>query len=427
MNICRRSRSNKSRSKSNKRRSKSNKRRSRSNKRRSKSNKRRSRSNKRRSRSNKRISKSNKLRSKNKVKKNIDGMTSFEEFGRTHLSSEVVDPCTNLFGDSDENLLAKSILTDNPKIVHYVINLCRNTRTMITQKNNMNTSILQYACDQKNFEIFKMIYDLYVSENLIDEYINILNENGTTPFMYSVGAGNLEIVKFLLENNRDNIRINQLDNMGDIAIMYAKNYEVIKFLVENGSLINIENEYGSRLIDKIVSYSLIAIGEKVKIIDYLLENGSTITNSKERNLIMVACKRLDIEILQFLLGKQLMDINAQDNDGNTALIYCLNSVKPPTFIKKNIYNVIKLLLDSGADDTIDNYIDSYATKTFMSIGNRKFTDFEEKIKEIKRLRDIEYISHLYSIAQDNSSNFFNEYISTVKDPGYLFEEIMKFK
>ena len=65
----------------------------------------------------------------------------------------------------------------------------------------------------------------------------------------------------------------------------------------------------------------------------------------------------------------------------------------------------------------------------MSIGKLKFTGFEEKIKEIKRLRDIEYISHLYFKAQDNdnSSNFFNEYISTVKDPGYLFEEIMKFK
>jgi hypothetical protein len=68
----------------------------------------------------------------------------------------------------------------------------------------------------------------------------------------------------------------------------------------------------------------------------------------------------------------------------------------------------------------------------MSIGKQKFPYFEEKIKEIKRLRDIEYISHLYlkgedKVKDDDYTKFFNEYISTVQDPRNIFKEIMKFR
>jgi ankyrin repeat protein len=283
---------------------------------------------------------------------------------------------------------------------------------------------MHFACNEKNFEIFKMIYDLYISENLIDIYMNEKDEYGYTPFIHAVSINNLTIIKFLLKNRSD-IKINELDNNGNNAIMDASDYETIEFLFENGSKINIENNNGERLIDNIIS-SPINIEEKHKIINYLLENGANIRNSKGQNLLMVASKKINNETLQFLLNKRLMDINEQDNEGNTALMYAINY--KPLLNRKKRYEFIKLLLDSGADDTIVNN----KGQTFMSIGKQKFPDFEEKIKEIKRLRDIEYISHLYlkgedKVKDDDYTKFFNEYISTVQDPRNIFKEIMKFR
>ena len=350
-------------------------------------------------------------------------MTSFEQFRETYLSSER-DPCYQLYGIYNVNLLMKAISTNDSKIVNYVINLCDKTiRKLITQKDSLDHTVMHLACSE-NFEIFKMIYDLYVSENLIDIYMNEKDESGYTPFVHAVSINNLTIIKFLLKNRSD-IKINELDNNGNNAIMNARDYETIEFLFENGSEINNENNNGERLIDNII-LSSINIEEKYKIIDYLLEKGVNLKNSKGRNLVMVASKKLNIEMLQFLLSKRLMDINEKDNEGNTALMYSINY--KPLLDRKKRYEFIKLLLDSGADDTIANN----KGQTFMSIGNQKFPDFEEKIKEIKRLRDIEYISHLYLKGEDKDKDvdytkFFNEYISTVQDSRHLFEEIMKFR
>ena len=76
------------------------------------------------------------------------------------------------------------------------------------------------------------------------DYVNLVDEYGTSALMYACGDGYTEAVKLLLEANAD---VNIANKFGDTALMCAclfNRIEIVKLLLEANADIDIIGEYG---------------------------------------------------------------------------------------------------------------------------------------------------------------------------------------
>jgi ankyrin repeat protein len=88
----------------------------------------------------------------------------------------------------------------------------------------------------------KGTFKLLNKNNNIQKYINLKDKNGMTALMFAAWKGNVDNVKFLIDNGAD---IDAQDNDGETALITACNFgktDVIKTLISN--------KVNANLIDK---------------------------------------------------------------------------------------------------------------------------------------------------------------------------------
>lgn len=199
---------------------------------------------------------------------------------------------------------------------------------------------LMYASYLGNYEIVRYL----VEEKKAD--INIENEYGWTALKYASDEGRLEIVKYLVENGasvdaevltitknlevfeylleQGNLNINSVGYLGMTALSLASieygNLEMIKYLLEKGADINVKNEDGSTALMTASMYG------NLEIIKYLIENGADI-NAKDNDgstALIYASKWGNLETVEYLV-KNGADINIKDIENKTALDWAANS------------------------------------------------------------------------------------------------------
>ncbi|BCS82769.1 repeat protein [Cotonvirus japonicus] len=252
----------------------------------------------------------------------------------------------------------------NDKKISALMIACRNTTTISSVKTvqlllengadvNLKTSegydalsiVSDYIYTDSDIEVFKLLLKYGANINTIDN-------NGETPLIsvskHSTTPNILSTIKLLLESGAN---INAQDKNGKTALMNAcfsifnenDNIKTVKLLLEYKPDCNLKNNNGMTTIEYLLYCSKYSI-LKPKILKILLKNGHKI-NRDDINLPKKIFKNmktcLDFECLKILI-KYGFDINYCDNNNKTILMYYASSGSER---RKDII----FLLDNGAN------------------------------------------------------------------------------
>uniref|UniRef100_A0A1Y1MJD6 Uncharacterized protein n=1 Tax=Photinus pyralis TaxID=7054 RepID=A0A1Y1MJD6_PHOPY len=205
--------------------------------------------------------------------------------------------------------------------------------------------------------------------------IHIEDAGGNSSIHYAVKVGAEELVKYLMEAGLDIHKKNaQGDDCLDLAI--SKGYvNIIKLLVSSGANVHQVNRFGENCLLKVVEENndyVVDLLEKGINIDQQSNTGFTpftmaLEKASTTYAKMMLAKNADVHIrkqcgsnLHFAISQNVdvigdlldlgMDINEQDQQGNTPLLLALDS---------GLNDIAKLLLERGANVHIrDNAYDS---------------------------------------------------------------------
>ena len=181
---------------------------------------------------------------------------------------------------------------------------------------------------------------------------------------------NIEEIKQLLINN-----INIKDDIDETPLHYVCDYgnlELIKYLVNNGAIINCRNEFGETPLHLICrSYYDV---DHLKIIKFLVKKGANINAIQHNNTLLFIVKDR-FKIMKYFIKKGI-DINHINTTRRTILDYLLNE----TPINEK---TIKYLLKLNAKSNYVRYIDDLNTIKLLirfDIANRYHLDNKLKDK-----------------------------------------------
>lgn len=207
-----------------------------------------------------------------------------------------------------------------------------------------------------------------VVQLLLDAGVDIHAQTVTheTALFTAIEAGNLPTIKILLEAGAD---VNQVNANGYslfyIAAAHRQDVNLLKLLLDYGlpdfSQLNKEKE---NLLNGFLRY--LQGGESgLAILRLLMDNGAVLTDTSEyyhrpkAGIDWVAEK--PSEVLAFLLEHHYIDVNGQDDEGNTILMkVCAQDSNHEETKAKQTYRKVKMLLKHGADPTIENTQDKKA-------------------------------------------------------------------
>ncbi|MCD0464481.1 ankyrin repeat domain-containing protein [Flavobacterium sp. ENC] len=247
---------------------------------------------------------------------------------------------------------------------------------------------------QENF-IHKIVNNYSINAGKGQEYIKILLENGvdineknvvgTTPLMYAVKRNKKEYIPLLLENGAEP---NETDNQQNSSFYYAVGeqfsipmYELLA--ASSSANFNTVNKDGRTLLTEFIR--MMSDSEQdLNALQRLLSDGADLNHcaqyygNPKSGLDYIAEKKSGI--LKSVLDSGSIDVNEQDNQGNTILHkVCAYNVNYDAEAAKEIYRKVKLLLENGADKDITNDKDENAL-TLASTDNLKIKTVELLIK-----------------------------------------------
>lgn len=191
------------------------------------------------------------------------------------------------------------------------------------------------------------IIDLLIQH---DADIDALNTEGQAPLHLASLYGNPESVKSLLAGGAN---INIVDNDGNtplhITALYENHENLDEILKGNPDIDAVNNNGYTPLLLAVQQL------ENEKVVEHLLLHGAdvNITDRTKKNALLVSVYSNRKEYIGIFLSKG-MDINSQDEDGNTSLHYPLRNVLRNKMFLSFSKEIVNLLIDAGADPYIKN-------------------------------------------------------------------------
>lgn len=201
------------------------------------------------------------------------------------------------------------------------------------------------------------------------DLINARGESGITELYKAARAGNLMVVRFLLDSNADvNAGAGSHPGTPLHAAAEAGNKAMVELLLSRGANVNAEDGNGETPLHQaaakgyqVVAQVLLAKGAEVNarqrdgttpmhyavggnhraMVELLLANGADINAAgpRETTPLFTAVANSLTELASLLLEKGA-DVNARDEKGSTPLAWA---------VRKNNLDMVKLLLSKGAD------------------------------------------------------------------------------
>ena len=233
---------------------------------------------------------------------NIDGSTALHiacAYGHTEVVNLLLQSGFMIHKQNlrNETLLhsACKLTNDNVKTVALLHLQSKQLKLDLNQQNISGWTALHYACFAGNLEIVK--YMMNKSEEFL---LNGLTKNGENALHLASGNGHVDIVKLILKHPEMGLDINQKDFGGNTPLhvaCYSLNYDLVQFLLSHA-----EKQY----------------------IDVLAVNnyGETILHAALKN---DGCLKMVRLLLDY--AKQIgLDVNHEDSDGNTALKLALDKI-----------------------------------------------------------------------------------------------------
>ena len=214
--------------------------------------------------------------------------------------------------------------------------------------------------------------------------VNAPNEYGDTALMWAARQGHVEVARFLVEHGAD---VNAQNNDGLTALMWAVLYfyvemtmettmermEMVRLLVEHGADVNAQNNDGLTALSFAKTFGnqeiidlLEAVGEPEEDLEAVgelepEEDLSTLSEAEARRSLdeqgisysldsfferIVAG---DVSSIELFIAAG-MDLNAQDNDGYTALAMAVSGAALLGHVELvKIMEMVRLLVEHGAD------------------------------------------------------------------------------
>jgi len=171
--------------------------------------------------------------------------------------------------------------------------------------------------------------------------LDIANKFGNTPLHVAAANGRTEVVEELLAHAANPHIVNR---DGDTALHWAAYYghaEVAKLLATEMKDVNAKNNKGKTALDIAVEKNKEAIYQE------LIKLGAYAS----QEILLRSINMNDAETLNILVSNYNLDINAGDQDGNTALHHAVNSDRES---EETVIATLKLLKEAGANFELKN-------------------------------------------------------------------------
>ncbi|ORY54137.1 ankyrin, partial [Neocallimastix californiae] len=228
---------------------------------------------------------------------------------------------------------------------------------IINETNKFGYTPLIYASKYNNFKAMK-----YLIEHGAD--INAKNNFEYSSLIYLCQHGNLEGIEYLIKQGAN---IDDRERSGDTSLMIAcknKFDDIVEFLVENHADVNAKNKVVKYLLDHGADITIknkrgqtpafFAINSSNKeIVKLLIRRDTDLINNKNElgaQLLLFGVRKGNKDIIIKLLIAYGAELNSQDQNGKTSLIYLCGN--------KHYFNdaeTVKFILDNGADPRIQDH------------------------------------------------------------------------
>ena len=220
----------------------------------------------------------------------------------------------------------------------------------INAKTNFGSTPLAYAAEYNHLEIAKILiqYKADLDEPNIVRY---------TPMHLAAENGNDEIIRILFKNGANLDAKNNAYMTPMFKAINGKHFETVKTLISLGTNIKAKNAIQETTLTwAVLNWVHRGYDEKksyLKIINFLLKNGSTLQDLTYRDLspLHVAAKSGCIDFAKTLIQNSENVNNKMNRDQNSPLMEALKSGDRFTTQK---YEMIKLLVQNGATLDIKN-------------------------------------------------------------------------
>nr|WCB87117.1 CPPV306 ankyrin repeat protein [Cooks petrelpox virus] len=286
--------------------------------------------------------------------------------------------------------LIEAIDNNNLKEVIRIIRLNNISLESIDDEDDI--SPLHYAVSRGHKEIV-----ISMLEHGAD--VNLYNDEVCSPLHRAIENNNIEMVKLLIDNGADtdccnntihgtplqyailneNYRIADvlLSSGADTHEIYTKNHPIIEAIkLDNLPLVRLLLRYGAdtNTFDPLYGYPIhlaIRYGN-IDIIKELLCHGVRLSYSLYPSPLhqAIMCNNKEVILLLISLG---FDVNAKDNDGNTPIHLA---------VQEKLVDIVKILLDKGADTSIINNLSVTCLRGCYVYGNNSIEILQLLISRI---------------------------------------------
>ncbi|XP_071094732.1 putative ankyrin repeat protein RF_0381 [Haliotis cracherodii] len=281
-----------------------------------------------------------------------------------------------LVNDEDNNILHVALEGRHMEVVKYVLTY---DLVDVNSRGNENRTPVIFAATEGLVEIFDLIVrkgaDL---SSITDDKENVLH--------VACEEGNTEIVKYVLTQNAVNINAREVGGKTPVLVAAGYGYEdIFDLLFGEGADLSIVDAEGENILHKVsvignvdmAKHALTqkniaqdinrkglsgmtpvmaaAISGHKEVFDLLVKKGADLTqvDGDGNSILHLAC-RGNVEIVKYLLSRNIVDINRKGSLNRTPVMVAANLGKKATF---------ELLLKQGADMLL---VDDDVTKNLAS-------------------------------------------------------------
>ncbi|XP_067653167.1 putative ankyrin repeat protein RF_0381 [Haliotis asinina] len=207
--------------------------------------------------------------------------------------------------------------------------LFRNLANM-SLKGLYGNTILHYASRAGHVDVVQYILSLSVVD------INSRGRKDMTPVMMAVGKGHQEVVKLLVGQGAS---VSLQDNRGNNILHIAcrgGHVEMVKYVLSQ-SMADI-NSRGWKTFTPV----MVAAGKgRKEVVEFLVSKGADINTSNRagKNILHLACRAENVELVKYILSKNMADINSRDKKQMTPILIAA---------MEGHEEVVQLLVNEGA-------------------------------------------------------------------------------
>lgn len=294
------------------------------------------------------------------------------------------------------NLLRKSMRNKRLFIVERLATMNTPAKPCKCGKNNEKHNNLTYAlfitCRDNDLDSAKTLFEINkkimlmqpISRKTKKAKLNhyaikinaIIEYYGRACIHESVSNDNIDLIALLLQNGANiNLKDDEEETPLTVAIL-NESIDVIDFLLRHGSNPNLKDDEGETPLIRAISC------KNIKIIELLLQHGADtgLKNAYGETPLIYAISTLDYDnitdIINLLVEKTI-DLNEQDNDGDTALHLAVENELP---------RLIKSLMKKGANCFVKNNFQN--TPIDIILSNHDYEILRMTLKYNNNLTDL---------------------------------------